>query len=117
MSDSDRAAITFNLRRCWVRADDLRLSRTDGPWPEPCLLALVLGTVEVAEPARRRGVFTRFLSELCAAPGYDLVVVEGVQNTDLARALVRWGWDFDPGVMDFYWRPNGSPPTGGSARG
>jgi hypothetical protein len=95
--------LAVRLRACWVRADNLRLSRDDGPWPGPSLRAMVLESVEVAGPMRRQGVFTRFLRDVCAEPGYDLFVVEAVQNPHLADALMRWGWDFDPGVMDFYW--------------
>lgn len=35
---------------------------------------------------------------------FDLVIVEGVGNPILAEALLRWGWDCDPVVMDFYKR-------------
>lgn len=102
---TDRDAITFHLRPCWVLASNLRISQEHAPFAEPCLRALVVESVIVAESMRRQGVFTRFLREVTSLPEFDLFVVEAVQNPVLAEALTRWGWDHDPVVMDFYHRP------------
>lgn len=112
MSDYD--AVTFHIRACWILAANLRVSRENRPFDEPCHRALVLESVKVRESMRRQGVFTRFLREMTQQPGYDLFVVEAVQNPVLAESLLRWGWDCDPGVMDFYLRATPKTPTGTS---
>lgn len=109
MNDAD--AIQYRVRRLWVRKDNLRLSREDKPWPEPCWTALVLEWVEVHESMRRQGVLTRFLAEMLRQPGYELFIVEAVQNPHLAEALMRWDWDFDGEVMDFYRFANQAVPA------
>lgn len=108
---ADRDALTARLRTCWIRKDNLRLSSLH-PWSSPCWRAVVVESVHVAEQTRRQGVFKRFLAELCQTPDIDLFVVEGVANPLLAAALLRWGWDVDPGVMDFYYfAATGRPAT------
>lgn len=51
---------------------------------------------------RRQGHFKRFIESVCDQYRDRLVVVEAVQSPILAAALVRW--DYDPDVMDFYYR-------------
>ncbi len=94
--------IYVRLRECWVLASNLRVSRQDGPWAEPCYKAVVVEYVVVDKRARRQGVFTRLINTLCTDPRYELVIVEGVQNPILAEALLRRGWRHDLEVMDFY---------------
>lgn len=100
MTDAD--AIQVRIRLCWVRKDNLRLS-SDRPWPEPCWETCIVEWVEVHESMRRQGVFKGFLGQLVGSNPAELFIVEAVQNPILAEALMRWGWDFDPVVMDFYW--------------
>lgn len=114
MLPEDLAAIHVNVRECWILVSDFRVSCKDRPFDDPCLRAIVLETVEIDESHRRRGVFSRFLVEFVAQPGYDLFVVEGVQSPHLADYLMRRGWDFDARVMDFYLRP---PPRTTDAPG
>ena len=64
--------------------------------------SIVVETIRVDLEHRRQGLCKAFLQALCADPRFDMVVVEGVQNPVLADALRRWGWEWDPGVMDFY---------------
>lgn len=91
------------LRECWVRKDNLRISCDFecGFKDAPVWHAAVLESIEVYEPHRRQGHCKRFIEDLCKLD-FDLVIVEGVQNEQLARALQRWVWEFDSGVMDFY---------------
>lgn len=95
--------LTAWLRECWVDAANPRLS---GDWPDwttrPTFHALVVESVQVEPSQRRQGHLRRFLEELCADQRFARVVVEGVQNPILAEALLRWGWQVDPAVMDFY---------------
>ena len=94
-----------NVRECWVRADNLRLSGADPSWTDkPTLHAVVIETVAVEEAQRRQGWFKRFLAEVLADNRFELVIVEGVQNPHLAAYLLREGWEFDREVMDFYRR-------------
>ena len=98
--------VKYRLRGCWVNPSNLRESCREQVDPFT-LHALVLEWVEVAETHRRQGYFKRFLDQLLHQVAYDhdLMIVEGVQNSILADALTRWGWEYDPGVMDFYcWR-------------
>jgi hypothetical protein len=99
---TDHDAIRYRLRECWVNPDNLRLSCPIGGVEDFTVHALVLESVEVVEEDRRQGHCRRLIERLCAEPGYDLVIVEAVQNPVLAEALLRWGWECDPGVMDFY---------------
>lgn len=93
------------LRECWVRADNRRLSCTRQGWTDlPTLHAVVVESIRVEEAQRRQGLCKAYLNALCADPRFELVIVEAVQNPILAEALLRWGWDCDPGVMDFYFR-------------
>lgn len=99
---TDEEAIQFRMRRCWVNKANLRHSMVAPQVAWPSWTTLVLEWVEVHESMRRQGVFTRFLAEMLAQPGYELFVVESVQNAILADYLMRHDWDFDPMVMDFY---------------
>jgi GNAT superfamily N-acetyltransferase len=93
------------LRECWVQADNLRLSAEYPGWTDaPTLHAVVVQSVVVEDGHRRQGHFRRFIEALCADQRFEMVVVEGVQNPVLGEALLRWNWDCDPGVMDFYRR-------------
>ena len=103
--------LTAYVRECWVIASNRRLSAPAPCLHGPMLHSLVVETVSVEEGHRRQGHCKRFLDALCADPRFELVIVEGVQNEHLAEALLRWGWDCDPGVMDFYWPPNLGGPT------
>jgi hypothetical protein len=106
-----RTAVQFgphlaaNVRECWVLAENFRVSAPYPGWTtEPTLHAVVIETVEVDETHRRQGVCRAFIEAVCQDERFELVIVEGVQNRHLADALIRWGWDCDPGVMDFYRR-------------
>lgn len=93
------------LRECWVLASNRRLSATDPTWTEePTIHAIVLESIAVDEGHRQQGLCRAFLNALCADPRFDMVIVEAVQNPVLAMALLRWGWDCDPEVSDYYWR-------------
>lgn len=103
--EGDRDWIDFTFRRCWVKKANRRQSSQFKPFDEPCYEALVLEGVIVRKDRRRQGVFARFLAVFIAAPGFDLYVVEAVQNPHLAEYLIRLGWDCDASVMDFFWPP------------
>lgn len=92
------------LRECWVLKSNRRISR-EASWPDnlPSYFAVVIEHVNVQEAYRRQGIFRRFLQRVVNHPTAELVIVECVQNAELAQALSRWGWDVDHGVMDFYW--------------
>jgi GNAT superfamily N-acetyltransferase len=97
------------VRTCWVLASDLRRSAMRRDWTdEPTLYALVIEHVAVDEDHRRQGLCRAFLGAAIGPVadfhGYDLVIVEGVQNPHLYAALERWGWECDPQVKDFYRR-------------
>lgn len=93
------------LRECWVLESNLRMSCTDRNWTDkPTIYSIVIASIKVDEPFRRQGLCKRFIQELAADLRFDLVIVEGVGNPILAEALLRWGWDCDPVVMDFYKR-------------
>ncbi len=95
--------LTATVRECWVLAANLRRSATTPNWTaEPTIHAVVIETVEVEPEFRRQGEFRAFLAHVCADPRFDLVIVEGVLNVQLAHALTRWGWECDRVVMDFY---------------
>lgn len=99
--------LVATLRECWVLAENLRASATErcGQFATKSVLpALVLETIRVHEPHQRQGHCRRFIEEICGRPGFEIFIVEAVGNKDLAAALMRWGWDFDAGVMDFYRR-------------
>jgi hypothetical protein len=98
--------VTANLCECWVLASNLRHSAdSPGAWvDEKTIHAIVVETIDVERAFRRQGECRAFLNQLCADDGFDMVIVEGVQNPILAEALIRWGWECDPGVMDFYHR-------------
>lgn len=98
-------ALSATLRECWVRADNLRQSCQRPNWTTaPTLHALVLAAIYVPEPLRRLGLCRLFIDALVADSRFEMVIVEGVGNSNLAAALLRWGWNYDPGVSDFYWR-------------
>jgi GNAT superfamily N-acetyltransferase len=95
--------LTAILRECWILASSLKYSAGYPHWTaEPIIHAIVVESVMVEEPYRRQGHLRRFLEQLCADTRFELVVIEAVQNPLLAEALMRWGWDCDPQVMDFY---------------
>lgn len=99
------------LRECWVLKSNRRISR-EVPWPSnlPAYFAVVVETVMVLEPHRRQGICKRFIQRIVNHPTAELVIVECVQNPLLAEALLRWGWEVDEGVMDFYWdKPKEQP--------
>ena len=97
--------VTAKLRECWVLASNFRLSAEKPDLiVQPTIHAIVVESVRVDEQHRRQGHCKRLLEQLCEDRRFDLVIVEGVQNPILAEALTRWGWEFDAGVMDFYWR-------------
>jgi len=96
--------LSATLYEAWVLASNRRNSGCYPEWTnEPTIHSLIVESVKVAEEHRKEGRCKRFLSELCGRTDFDLVVVEGVQNAILAEALLRWGWDCDPGVSDFFW--------------
>lgn len=98
-----RGHLHARLRECWVLASNRRLSATSPLWTaEPTIHALAVETIRVDREHRRQGLCSAFLDELCRDPKFDMVIVEGVGNPILANALIGWGWDYDPVVMDFY---------------
>lgn len=100
--------LTVFVRECWVDATCLRLAGNDPTWTKrPTIHTLAIETIEVEEDQRRQGHCRRFIEQALADPRFDMVIVEGVGNRDLADALLRWGWEFDKGVMDFYKRRDG----------
>ena len=97
--------LTAYIRECWVDAADLCLSAETPDWTDrPTIHTIVIESVRVEEAYQNQGHFRRFLASVCADERFDMVIVEAVQNKVLAEALLRWGWDCDPGVMDFYRR-------------
>lgn len=90
------------LRECWLNADNRRQScGRPGVFARE-VHAVVVETIRVDKAHQRQGLCRAYLNTLCADPRFELVVVEGVRNPHLAAALMRWGWDCDPVVMDFY---------------
>lgn len=101
----DEFHLSATLRECWVLADNLRISfPTPMASDKPTIHSIVVEAVEVDAAYRNRGNFSAFIKRLRADQRYDMVIVEGVGNPLLVQALQRWGWPFDEGVMDFYWR-------------
>jgi len=95
--------LTATLRECWVLRDNLRASCEVADWTEQATWhAIVLESVQVPEQHRRQGHCRRLIESLTHDDRFELVIVEGVGNLLLAGALMRWGWQFDPTVMDFY---------------
>jgi hypothetical protein len=91
-----------NLRECWILSGNRRISQ-ETPWSGKSQIhAIVVETVKVDKEHRRQGHLKRFLEVLCSDARYEMVVVEDVQNPILAEALLRWGWEVDTRVMDFY---------------
>jgi hypothetical protein len=98
-----RDDIYAELRECWILASDKRQScRFPGKFGAPDIHSIVVESVRVPPEKQRQGVFKRFIEDLCRDPRFEMVVVEGVGNATLADALMRWGWEYDLGVMDFY---------------
>ena len=96
-------AITARIRECWVWAENRRVSfSASGLTLKPTIHSLVIEYIGVDESERRQGIARRFIEQACNDARFEMVIVEGVQNPILAEALIRWGWDYDPGVMDFY---------------
>ncbi len=97
--------LTARIRECWIAADNLRVSGDYPEWTDrPTIYSIVVEYVEVEKPHRGHGECRAFLEQFKEDKRFDMVVVEGVQNPILADALLRWGWEVDRGVMDFYWR-------------
>ncbi len=96
--------LTARLRECWIDADNLRQSADVPGWRERTIHAFVVEYVEVDKTHRRQGRCRRFLAALCADESFEMVVVEAVQNAQLADFLMRDGWECDAEVMDFYQR-------------
>lgn len=95
--------LTALVRECWVLKSNRRVSAEIPNWTnQPLVHSIVVESVNVEEAHRRQGHLKRFLDEVCADPRFDMVIVEGVQNPILAEALLRWGWDCNVEVMDFY---------------
>lgn len=96
--------IRVSLRECWYDAADLRSSTTHPEkWAgKPIIHAITVETILVEPEHRRQGHARRFLEELCRDERFEMVVVEGVGNPILAAALMRWGWNHDPKIMDFF---------------
>jgi hypothetical protein len=94
------------IRECWVRKDNLRVSciHQGGFNGDPTWHAIVLESITVGENHRREGHCRRFIETLATDARFDLAIIEGVRNPHLADALIRWGWDCDVGVMDFFRR-------------
>jgi hypothetical protein len=101
----DELHLSASLRECWVQADNFRISFSSPTWSDkPTIHSIAVESVQVDVAHRNQGIFSAFIKRLCADQRYDMVIVEGVGNPLLAQALQRWGWAFDDGVMDFYWR-------------
>jgi hypothetical protein len=97
--------LTAVLRECWVDKNNYLIScENESVLHAKTIHAIVLESVKVEPRHRRRGFCRRLIEALCLDSRYDLVIIEGVQNRHLADALLRWGWDHDPRVMDFYRR-------------
>jgi hypothetical protein len=98
--------LTAVLRECWYLARNLRCSCEVRAWTvsRPTVHAIVVESVHVDESHRREGHCRRFLEGLCADERFEMVVVEAVQNEHLATALLRWGWEYDPAISDYYWK-------------
>lgn len=104
--------LTATVRECWVLKSNKRLSGTKPDWTtEPTIHALAVESIEVEEAYRRQGECRAFLNHLLDTGKYDMVIVEAVGNQHLAEALLRWGWDCAPGVMDFYRRTEWGDPA------
>lgn len=100
-----RGPLTATLRECWARIDNLRQSAEIPGWSVSSLIhAIVIESVAVEDQHRRMGHLKRFVESLCLDERFEMVIVEAVQNPILADALLRWGWDCDPQIMDFYRR-------------
>ena len=97
-------SLTAIVRESWYNPNRLREYVNKQGLPGFSLHAIAVWSVYVEHQHRRQGHCKRFLEALQADDRYDMVVVEAVQNPILAEALLRWGWDCDPQVMDFYWR-------------
>jgi len=96
-----------------VAVENKRLSGDSPTWTiRPTIHSLVIESARVEESHRRQGHFHRFLDVVCADPGFDMVVVEAVQNPILAEAFLRWDWECDSGIMDFYKRKPSAPRRG-----
>lgn len=95
--------LTAILRECWVLRSNRRLSATRPDWTdEPTAHAVVVESITVEPERRRQHHCRRLIEALCADTRFEMVVIEAVQNEHLAAALMRWGWECDPAVMDFY---------------
>lgn len=97
-------SLTAIIRESWYSPERLREYVAQPGLPGYTLHAIAVWSVQVEQQHRRQGHCKRFLEALQADDRYDMVVVEAVQNPILADALLRWNWDCDPQVMNFYWR-------------
>lgn len=91
------------LRECWILASNKCYSSCNPDWiNEPTIHSIVVESVRVEEPFRKQGLFKRLITELCEDTKYEMAVVEQVQNPILIEALIRWGWECDKQLSDFY---------------
>lgn len=91
------------VKECWAPVDDFK-SMYPAPQPDRDMLHCIsLESIAVEPLFQRLGMCREFIESLCNLPEYEMVIVEGVQNAVLARALERWGWRVDRSIMDFYW--------------
>jgi hypothetical protein len=94
--------LTAWLSERWLDRADKRRSYYAPPSDVETVHVLVVEAIKVEPAKRREGRCRRYLEALLGRTEFELIVVEGVGNTLLAEALLRWGWDHDPRVMDFY---------------
>ena len=89
------------IREAWYLASNRRVSGYWRGWTtEPTIHAVCVQSIEVEEAHRRQGLCKAFLQALIADERFEMV--EAVNNTILAEALMRWGWSVDAGVSDYY---------------
>lgn len=105
---NDLNPVQFRLRECWLHESNRRQSIARPGVPGFTVHAIVVERLWVEEAQRRQGHCKRFIERLCAEHPDKLIVIEAVQDPILAEALLRWGWECDSGVMDFYWRVRAS---------
>ena len=93
------------MRECWYLKSNLHLSSTTPNWTkEPLIYALTIEIITVNPYFQRQGHYKRFIHNMCLDERYEMVVVECVRNKILRDALIRWGWEHDPIVQDYYWK-------------
>ena len=101
--------LTAIVRHCWVRKDRPSLScETEGAWQEPTWRAIVIEFIFVNPKHWRQGHCRRFIEMVRDDNHFELAIVEAVQNPHLYDALLRWGWELDYKLNDFYWLKKGN---------